>query len=205
VNVVTLPATTATLAHTIPLSVLGMDYAPPEEAIGQRLLLRADKKRPANVYLRVNDPLPPAIDLIGMPWEWTEGDQDGTYRWAGPLGCLVAAGTLTGVAPIVDEHQTVYPYLHAEDGLLVTGRTDGFDIEAQRPYSDFSPTGPCPTCGGSGQITEGSVQDEYALDCPTCDGSGTVQRYAWLIEDVEAVVPPVPMPGHPDRLTEATW
>jgi hypothetical protein len=221
VNVVTLPATTATLAHTIPLSVLGMDYAPPEDAIGQPLLLRRDGLTPRQRWGTCcpNDP----------ECEHSYLDADALSRWMDtPDDVEVEAScTLAAVVPIIAPHEdapTEGAWLFLGESMALIMRPGGpRDVTPQRPYSDFSPTGPCPTCGGSG------IAVPYATSGPACERceGGRVQRYAWLIEDVEATTercprcwgygtfcptcqgthscPPVPMPGHPGELTEANW
>jgi hypothetical protein len=247
VNVVTLPATTATLAHTIPLSVLGMDYAPPEEAIGQRLLLRADTPCPTCGGDGHEGPATGARQRdYGRSCSTCDGE--------GVLGAVVASCTLAAVVPIVKPRTgdcgKRADHVCEMDGSLVLMRR-GMEtlVTHERPYSDFSPTGPCPYCGS----LPGPPNHVYGERkcCPDCRHP---QRYAWLIEDVKATTdrcprgcerikplqgdktfrirqgegamvsggrlyawvacptcrgdgacPPVPMPGHPGELTEATW
>jgi hypothetical protein len=176
-------------------------------------------------------------------------DVDDLARWMDtplPLGAVVASCTLADVVPIYRKRQRVEAWERhvaetANGGALwlwkgpsehenqSTGRPVWRydDISDQRLYGDFSPTGPCPTCGGSGKRWPGRGTIG-AFSCWTCDGQGTVQRYAWLLEDVKATTDrcprcwgedgvicfrcmglrgcdPVPMKGQPGQLEVPSW
>jgi hypothetical protein len=252
VKVLTLPAVTATLAAEIPLSVIPVDFTTDYRG---RLGLRADETPP--MAATVGDYRVGRLDFDEPRVMWDTRKHAPPI--ALPLGAVVASCTLVDVAPILGSDGCTDASAHlcvansrallhsALDRSWPDGETE-HDVTAQHPYGDFSPTGPCPTCGGSGHMPRDPVGRGRTWGCPTCDGSGTVQRYALVIDNVKAttarcprcwggrwlcdthdrprcsecysfdgsehgcpschragVCPPVPMPGHPDRLTEATW
>jgi hypothetical protein len=245
VKILTLNPVSPTLAAEIPLTVIPVGWKPQvrcEACGGKGVIASAGKGVIASVYHQCSA---------------CEGR--GTTDYRGRLGLsdgehLHLSCALVDVVPIYSaDHRTEAWERHvaptsqgdlwlwkgpSEHENLSTGRPVWLhdDITAQRPYSDFSPTGPCPYCGSP----PGPPHHVYGERkcCPDCRHP---QRYALVIEDVKAttercprcwgecvergpeqerwelpeavcsvcsgrgVCPPVPMPGHPDRLTEATW
>jgi hypothetical protein len=258
VKILTLNPVSPTLAAEIPLTVIPVGWKPQvrcEACGGKGVIASAGKGVIASVYHQCSA---------------CEGR--GTTDYRGRLGLsdgehLHLSCALVDVVPIYSaDHRTEAWERHvaptsqgdlwlwkgpSEHENLSTGRPVWLhdDITAQRPYSDFSPTGPCPYCGS----LPGPPNHVYGERkcCPDCRHP---QRYAWLIEDVKATTdrcprgcerikplqgdktfrirqgegamvsggrlyawvacptcrgdgacPPVPMPGHPGELTEATW
>jgi hypothetical protein len=128
------------------------------------LAIHAGATRPANFeHHNVNDDPPPWVDLVAMSscWLWTEHDDfyhGGLYRWCGPLGAVVAVCDLVDVVPILGVNDILSKSWQRHvaptksDGKLGlwsgpqgynqslgrgTWRID--DIEAQRPFGDFTP------------------------------------------------------------------
>lgn len=51
---------------------------------------------------------------------------------------------------------------------------------------DWSPTRPCPDCGGDGRM----IDLETEQPCDACDGAGSLPRYAIRLSNVTAVDQP---------------
>lgn len=135
------------------------------------LAIHAGAKRPPTVWLGPNDDLPPAIDRIGMPWEGTEGDDYyGSWRWAGPLGAVVATCTLVDVVPIVDRGKDGGP------------GTDTFVATFVRPAGLRADAPPVPDLV---LVRRGEMPVWSVIEDQRPYGDFTPGRFAWLLDDVK--------------------
>jgi hypothetical protein len=184
------------------------------------------------VLIRAEDEDAPATMTIGTGWNGHGFDHEERQAIERP-GAVVASGTLADVVPIVPrkwpQEVTENCVSIADDGRLVLwtlGQNQGRNITDQRPYGDFSPTRPCPTCG----CPPGPPHHVYGERkcCPDCRHP---QRWALIVEDVKpttercprcwgftvdlsmpcpscdgaGVCEPVPMPGHLGQWTDPEW
>lgn len=157
------------------------------------LAIHAAARRPPTYWHHnVNADLPPAYDLCAMAscWEWSENPDDfasgGCYRWAGPLGAVLATCTLVDVVPIlagdraerIDWADLPYPRIesrsdngpdfpdgwldlwHPTMGSAVDPENDGRAIPDQATYGDYAPG-----------------------------------RFAWLLDGITPLPEPIPAKG----------
>lgn len=151
----------------------------------------AARRVPTYVHHNVNADLPPVLDSITMSryWEWTEHPDDpmhgGAYRWAGPLGAIVATCTLADVVPI---HEWGCECDHGDVYALVSARYRGEDIVGL-----FSP--------GMGNYRHPTWTMDK-LDCLDVRhprqqapyGDYRCGRFAWLLDGITPL-DPVPFRG----------
>jgi hypothetical protein len=141
------------------------------------LAIHAAKRRPPTLWPKVDEDLPLAVDLVLMSrfWEWTENVQDrnsgGAYRWQGPLGAVVATCDLVDVLPIIDEV-----------GRRLDLRSSPYPFV--RAYND-----------GAVRI----IRDDHSvaewIDDQRPFGDFTPGRFAWLLDNIQRLDPPIPARG----------
>lgn len=149
------------------------------------LAIHAGKARvPTFWHHRVDDDLPPAVDLVAMSscWQWTEHDDffsGGDYRWVGPLGAVVAVVDLLDVVPMIDGHDlSGAPRKWTGDGWL---RLTNYDLRRERELLLMRGDAPAP---GNANVTDQLPFGDFAPG-----------RFAWLLGDVRPLDPPIPAKG----------
>lgn len=128
----------------------------PQALIGQTIAIHAGKHRPKDVWCSfMNDPVfPPELAALydyGKcvdPQESNDGEW-WRYRWAGPLGVIVATATLADCVEMVDRRTigTIAPF--GDDSLSINPATNVLmyrpkvghmvNVTDQLPYGDFQP------------------------------------------------------------------
>ena len=152
----------------------------PASMIGQRFAVHAAQKRPADYWCRSNaDPIYPSA-LFPLYDRGRCIDEQETadgewwrYRWAGPLGCVVATARLADCVPMVVTPTYPHP-------CVILGSA-----------FDQSPTMYFPYPRGVSAEDDGSriIDDDVPF------GDFRPGRFAWLLDEVQPLDTPIPFKG----------
>ena len=167
------------------------DDPPPEELVGQRLIVVATATDPGPVegWTVITDFLF-TTDVIRQ-----QAREDAPHGRDVDLhpGCIVGAVTLAERVPVTDGMEGIRHSPHVFDWgpsraepLVFCDGSIGADISDQLPWADWSPgrwawrfenpkpmTQECPVCGGTGSVpVTGNGYDGFD-QCPECSSHGT--------------------------------
>jgi hypothetical protein len=151
-----------------------------------RIAIHAAAKRPPHYWCSVmRDPqFPPAMEWLydrGLcvdPQESSDGEW-WCYRWAGPLGAIVATAELVDCLPMVEGSIASAMAAEADINHLSIW-LHGSQLSYVRPFGRE----PWPWLMSGKDVTDQLPYGDYAPG-----------RFAWLLKDVEPLAVPVPFRG----------